>query len=261
MVQLKVFRFHPGMERPRYDTFAIAEPHGLTVLGALFEAQARYDDSLAFRYSCRGAACGTCAMLINRVPRLACRTQVGALVAGDPGPVLSHYPLPGLDEPWNPRTEIIIEPLPHLPVIKDLIVDMTGFFNAYRSVFPVLSPREPVPEKESLMTPAAVRDLEQYTTCILCAACYAACPVNGKNPRYTGPAALAKLWRFRIDPRDRDGAARLAVADREDGWQACEFHTNCRRVCPRGVPPDMAIGHARQELKQMKKDPVPDGTR
>jgi len=254
MVQLKVFRFRQGMERPRYDTFAVADQQGLTVLGALFGAQALHDDSLAFRYSCRGAACGTCAMLINRVPRLACRTQVEALLRGDPGPVLPYYPLPGLTEPWDPRKEVMVEPLPHLPVIRDLIVDMTGFFDAYRSVLPVLQSRDPVPEKEWPMTPATVRELDQYTSCILCAACYAACPVNGKNPRYTGPAALAKLWRFRIDPRERDSARRLGTADHPDGWWACEFHTNCRRVCPRGVPPDKAIGHARQELKTVKKD-------
>ena len=104
------------------------------------------------------------------------------------------------------------------------------------------------------MTPDAVRELGRYTTCILCGACYAACPVNGKNKHYPGPAALAKLFRFHIDPREKEGAARLATADRPDGWWACEFHTNCRKVCPKGVPPDKAIGQARQELNRMKKD-------
>jgi succinate dehydrogenase / fumarate reductase, iron-sulfur subunit len=253
-MKLKVFRFRPGMECPRYDTFPIAKTHGMTVLGALFEAQARHDDSLAFRYSCRGAVCGTCAMLINRIPRLACRTQLEALIAGNPGPALSHYPLPEYAEPWDPKEEVIVEPLPHLPVIKDLIVDMTSFFDDYRAVLPVLRGSEPAPAKEWLMTPAAVRELEQYTTCILCGACYAACPVNGKNPRYLGPAALAKLWRFRIDPRERDADDRLRTADNPNGWWACEFHTNCHRVCPKDVPPEKAIGHARQELKKMKKD-------
>jgi len=253
-MKLKVFRFRPGMDRPRYDTFAIASRHGMTVLGALFEVQALYDDSLSFRYSCRGAVCGTCAMLINRVPRLACRTQLEALLAGNPGPALSQYPLPEYPEPWDPEEEVIVEPLPHLPVIKDLIVDMTTFFDDYRAVLPVLKEKEPVPEKEWRMTPEAVRELELYTPCILCGACYAACPVNGKNPRYLGPAALAKLWRFRIDPRERDAADRLRAADNPEGWWACEFHTNCRRVCPKSVPPDKAIGHARQELNRMKKN-------
>lgn len=259
-MQLKVYRYRPGMEEPRYDSFAIAPSRGMTVLSALFEAQARYDDSLAFRYSCRGAACGTCAMLINRVPRLACRTQISALLDGTPGPALSHYTLPDLIEPYDPRTEVIVEPLPHLPVIRDLVVDMSGFFAAYREIVPVLRGKEPVPEREWPMSPAEVRELEQFTPCILCAACYGACPVNGKNPRYPGPAALAKLWRFRIDPREQDGAARLETADFPDGWWACEFHSNCRRVCPRDIPPDRAIGHARQELNRRNKEKnSPDG--
>jgi succinate dehydrogenase / fumarate reductase iron-sulfur subunit len=252
-MKLKVYRFRPGTEKTRYDTFEITPAQDKTVLTALFEAQAQYDDSLAFRYSCRGAVCGTCAMLINRVPRLACRTRLGPLLAGSPGPSLSHYDLPDLTEPWDPRSEVIVEPLPHLPVIKDLIVDMTTFFDHYRSVLPVFKGGDPDPEKERLMTPEAVRGLEQYTSCILCAACYAACPVNGKNPRYPGPAALAKLYRFRMDPREKQGAERLATADHADGWWACEFHTNCRRVCPKDVPPDKAIGQARQELNAMKK--------
>ena len=253
-MKLKVFRFQPGWEKPRYDTFAIEPVPGMTVLTALFEAQSRYDDSLAFRYSCRGAVCGTCAMLINRIPRLACRTQLGALTAGTLDLSLSHYILPALTEPWDTKEEVLLEPLPNLPVIKDLIVDMGIFFEKYRAIEPVFRPGDPDPEKERLMSPASVRELEQYTTCILCGACFAACPVNGKNPRYTGPAALAKLYRFRIDPREQQGKSRLGRADGPDGWWACEFHTNCRRVCPKEVPPDKAIGHARQELMKMKKD-------
>jgi succinate dehydrogenase/fumarate reductase iron-sulfur protein len=251
-MKLKVFRFHSGMKKPRYDTFAIEPAPGKTVLSALFEAQSHYDDSLAFRYSCRGAVCGTCAMLINRVPRLACRTRLAALVSGDLDLPLSHYDLPDHTEPWDKTEEVLVEPLPNLPLIKDLIVDMDTFFNRYREIRPVFRPGDPDPEKERLMTQESVRELEQYTTCILCAACFAACPVNGKNPRYSGPAALAKLYRFRIDPREQ-GTVRLVSADHPDGWWACEFHANCRRVCPKGVPPDKAIGHARQELTKMKK--------
>ena len=253
-MRLKVFRFRPGMEKPRYDTFAIGPEPEKTVLSALFEAQSRYDDSLAFRYSCRGAVCGTCAMLINRVPRLACRTRVAAILSGTLDLSLSHYDLPHLTEPWDKTREVIVEPLPNLPLIKDLIVDMGTFFTRYQAIGPVFLPGDPDPEKERLMTREAVHELEQYTTCILCAACFAACPVNGKNPRYSGPAALAKLFRFRIDPRERQGSGRLASADNPDGWWACEFHTNCKRVCPKGVPPDKAIGHARQELTKMKKE-------
>ena len=126
------------MAKPRYDTFTLDPEPGTTVLSALFEVQRRFDESLAFRNSCRGAVCGTCAMLINRVPRLACRTQLGALLEGKPGIALHAYTLPDHTEPWDPGAEVIVEPLPNLPVIKDLIVDMGTFFRYYREIDPVL---------------------------------------------------------------------------------------------------------------------------
>lgn len=257
-MKLKVSRYKSGMAKPRYDTYTLDPEPGMTVLSALFEVQKRSDESLAFRNSCRGAVCGTCAMLINRVPRLACRTQLGALLEGRLDSALHAYNLPELTESWDPATEVIVEPLPNLPVIKDLIVDMKTFFRYYRDTDPVFHPKDKDPERERLMTPQGVKELEQYTTCILCAACFGACPVNGKNPRFLGPAALAKLYRFHIDPREQ-GATRLGLADRPDGWWACEFHTNCRKVCPKDVPPDIAIGHARQEITRLKKAGGQDG--
>ncbi|MDD1662986.1 MAG: succinate dehydrogenase/fumarate reductase iron-sulfur subunit [Methanomicrobiales archaeon] len=247
-MELKVFRFRPGMPGPRYDSFEIDPAPGMTVLAGLFRAQEK-DDTLAFRYSCRGAVCGTCAMLINKIPRLACRTQVQDLLEGKAPVQLSPYPALEVTVPWDSRKEVLIEPLPHLPVIRDLIVDMSLFFEYYRLIEPVFSPAGPVPEKERPMSPVAVKELVTYTNCILCGACFGACPVNGRNPRYLGPAALAALYRFRIDPREAGGASRLRRADTPDGWWGCEFHTNCRRVCPKGVPPNIAIGRARQELK------------
>jgi succinate dehydrogenase/fumarate reductase iron-sulfur protein len=247
-MRLKILRYDPETDERRYDTFPIEPVPGMTVLAALFAVQEQYDDSLAFRYSCRGAVCGTCAVLVNKVPRLACRTQVNALLAGEPALELDPDPLFAVTEPFDPREEILVEPLPHLPVIRDLVVDWSPFFEHYRSVEPVFRPKDEAPEKERLMEPAAVHALEAYTNCILCAACFGACPVNGKNPAYPGPAALAKLYRFHIDPREAKDGSRLALADRPDGWWACEFHTNCKKVCPKGVPPNVAIGRARAEL-------------
>jgi succinate dehydrogenase / fumarate reductase, iron-sulfur subunit len=252
-MNLKVFRYHSGMKGPRYDLFRIEPAPGMTVLTALFAAQEQYDESLAFRYSCRGAVCGSCAMLINNVPRLACRTQVQAILEGKLSVSLTPSPDQGVKEPGNPTGEILVEPLPHLPVIRDLVVDMSPFFTAYRSLHPVFSPAGAPPEKEYQMDPAEVKKMEPYTNCILCAACFGACPVNAKNLRYPGPAALAQLYRFHIDPRENPHLSRLDRADNPDGWWACEFHTNCRRVCPRGVPPDRAIGLARRELSGDKK--------
>lgn len=252
-MDLKVFRYDPGSGKSRYDTFTITEWPGMTVLGALFNAQETYDQSLAFRYSCRGAVCGTCAMLINKVPRLACRTQVDLLLRGEKKIDLHDFPAMEEEMSWNERRQVLVEPLPNLPVIKDLVVDMEPFFSFYRRVEPALRKGGESPEREYLMNPGAVKMLEVYTACILCGACFGACPVDGKNPHYFGPAALAKLYRFHIDPREPDDGYRLALADLPEGWWACEFHGNCQRVCPKGVPPIQAIGNARKELMDRRK--------
>jgi succinate dehydrogenase / fumarate reductase iron-sulfur subunit len=235
-----------------YDTFEFEPSSGMTILGALFHIQQNFDDSIAFHYSCRGAVCGTCGMLINKVPRLACRTQVESLLKGDLKIPLSPYKAIEETFEYDPKKEVLIEPLPHLPVIKDLIVDMDKFFNYYKFVEPVFKPSDQNPEKERLMDHEAVKELELYTNCILCAACFGSCPVDGTKPDYLGPAALAKLYRFFIDPREEDKESRLGCADIPNGWWACEFHGNCRRVCPKGVPPLIAIAKAREKLDQIK---------
>jgi succinate dehydrogenase / fumarate reductase, iron-sulfur subunit len=252
-MKLKVFRYHKGMDSPRYDTFELEPNSGMTILEALFQIQEHFDDSIAFRYSCRGAVCGTCAMLINKVPRLACRTQVTSLLKGNLQMDFSPDVTIGKNLPRNSDEEILVEPLPNLPVIKDLMVDMTTFFQNYKFVDPVLRPPDPTPEKERLMEPAELYELELYTNCILCAACFGACPVNGKNPEYLGPAALAKLYQFYIDSRDDESGKRLQKADITNGWWACEFHGDCFKVCPKGVPPIRAIGQARNKLDKGKK--------
>jgi len=242
------------MESPDYDTFEV-DPHpGMTVLSALFQIQEKYDDSLAFRYSCRGAVCGTCAMLINKVPRLACRSQVRDLLKDKvPETVADEdISMAGEDIYWNPEEEVLVEPLPHLPVIRDLVVDMELFFQYYRFVEPTFRPAGPDPEKERLMDPGAVKELGIYTNCILCGACHAACPVVGENPEYLGPAALAKLYRFHIDPREAEGDSRLEKGDIPNGWWACESYGDCYQVCPRNVPPIIAIRQAINQLNKRK---------
>jgi len=242
------------MESPDYDTFEV-DPHpGMTVLSALFQIQEKYDDSLAFRYSCRGAVCGTCAMLINKVPRLACRSQVRDLLKDKvPETVADEdISMAGEDIYWNPEEEVLVEPLPHLPVIRDLVVDMELFFQYYRFVEPTFRPAGPDPEKERLMDPGAVKELGVYTNCILCGACHAACPVVGENPEYLGPAALAKLYRFHIDPREAEGDSRLEKGDIPNGWWACESYGDCYQVCPRNVPPIIAIRQAINQLNKRK---------
>lgn len=253
-MKIKVYRYNEKLDSPHYDTFEFKPQQGMTILGALFQIQKQFDDSLAFHYSCRGAVCGTCAMLINKVPRLACRTQIAPLLKGELKTNLVPYPaIEEVTVPWNPKEEILIEPLPNLQVVKDLIVDMNTFFKYYKFVEPVFKPAPPSPKKERPMEPNALPELELYTNCILCAACFGACPVDGKNSEYLGPAALAKLYRFHIDPREAKDIKRLERANIPNGWWACEFYGNCTRVCPKGVPPTIGIAKARKELENKGK--------
>jgi succinate dehydrogenase / fumarate reductase iron-sulfur subunit len=231
----------------------------MTVLDALFRVRNGLDDSLAFRYACRGAVCGSCALLINKVPRLACRTQVARLLDGTDMVDLKPYPATAAGESWDPGREILVEPLPHLAVLKDLVVDMEKFFEFYRAVEPVLKPAGETPQREYRMDEDAVRELEKYTNCILCGACVGACPMNAESFDYLGPAALAKLYRFHVDTREAGDGSRLILADKPSGWWGCSFHTNCKRVCPKGVPPNLAIGSARRKLAEMGRKPPESG--
>jgi succinate dehydrogenase / fumarate reductase iron-sulfur subunit len=253
---LKVRRFDPGSGRVWYDFFDIRPKPGRTVLSALLFVQDRLDDSLAFRHSCRGAVCGSCAMLINKVPRLACRTQLDALLDGSAKLDLQPYPAVTVGEGWKARSEVLVEPLPHLHVLRDLVVDMGKFFSWYRVVKPRLRSVPAALAREPNMEPGRARELETYANCVLCAACVGACPANGRNPNYLGPAALAKLYRFARDPREPADDSRLLFANHPDGWWGCKFYLNCTKVCPKKVPPSRAIGTARQRLKELGLAPA-----
>jgi succinate dehydrogenase / fumarate reductase iron-sulfur subunit len=250
---LKIRRFDPSTGQVRYDHFDVKHRPGLTVLGALLHIQERIDDSLSFRYSCRGAVCGTCAVMVNRVPRLACRTQLDAVMQGADSIELKPDPALGEQEPFNSRYEIMVEPLPHFHVLRDLVVDFRKFFRFYQATEPTFRAPMGLPDRELRLDPGAVKELETYTNCVLCGACYAACPVCGRNPDFSGPAALAKLYRFAVDPREPQDDQRLIQANQANGWWACEFFANCKLVCPKGVPPNLAIGSARRKLTESGK--------
>ncbi len=207
---------------PGFATFVVpAEPH-MTVLAALQWIQDNLDGTLAFRYSCRGAVCGSCAMVINGEIELACRNHLVDL----------------------PR-EVTLEPLPNLPVLKDLVVDMTGFWDAWATVKPYLIGDEAPPEKENLQSPDDRDRIEQFINCILCASCYASCPVRQSNPRYVGPAALAILDRFADDSRDRRGDAVLESVNDGNGLWGCRMVLRCVDVCPKDVRPADGIAKLR----------------
>ena len=228
----KVRRFDPEKDSEfYYQEYALDVPEGMTVLEALLRIQAEQDGSLAFRYACRGAVCGSCAMVINGRVDLACRTQVLALGA----------------------EVITVEPLANLPVLKDLVVDMDLFFEKNRAVQPWLQPTEPAPERERLVDPVQWAEAEPYTNCILCASCYSVCPAAERDPEYLGPAALAKHYRFLSDVRDVADDERTNLVDDEQGVWGCDMVWNCVEVCPKGVPPTQGIGKTRARIRRAQR--------
>jgi len=248
-MRLRVQRFEPGRDAsPRYQMYELEDRPGQTVLGALFEVQDRHDGSVAFRYSCRGAVCGSCAMLINKVPRLACRTQITDALEGVTPKIKTFGTIDHEVEDWDPENEILIEPLPNFPVIRDLVVDMTRFWDALEEVEPWLVPAEDPPKGlERSMEHEEVLKLERLVGCILCALCSGSCPIVHDEQDFLGPAALAKARRFYEDPRDvrRDGILELLY--NEEGFEGCDLIYNCVKVCPKNVAPGGAI-------RKLKKD-------
>jgi succinate dehydrogenase / fumarate reductase iron-sulfur subunit len=184
------------------------------------------DPSLSFRRSCREGICGSDAMNINGKNGLACVTNMRSL----------------------PNT-VVLKPLPGLPVIRDLFVDMTGFFKQYHSIRPWLINNDPPPEKERLQLPEARDELNGLYECILCACCSSACPSFWWNPdKYVGPAGLLQAYRFLVDSRDQAGAERLD--DLQDPYRLfrCRSILNCTDVCPKGLNPALAIGKIREMM-------------
>ncbi len=212
--------------KPRFATYRISVIPGLTVLAVLLRIRDEIDGTLSYRCSCRSAVCGSCAMVINGKIDLACRTQVAA---------------------FNTDT-IILEPLPNFEVIRDLVVDITPFWNMYEKVRPYLIRNSPVPEREIPQSEAERLRIDQFVNCILCACCYGACPVLAREPDYIGPAAAAKLERFVLDSRDERPADAVEIINNERGVWACDTLFRCIDACPKDVRPTDAIVGLRKAL-------------
>jgi len=223
----KILRFEPHRdEHPHFQFYRHEpKPHD-SVLEALKDIRDQQDPSLAFRYSCREAVCGSCSLVINGRIALACRTQVSDL---------------GSDE-------VVVEPLPNLEIQKDLIVDLKPFWEAYRRIEPFLQAPGETPEKGHRVEEKDLERVFQYITCILCACCYSACPVATRDGRYAGPAALAKLYRFSVDPRDGRPFSALERVDGPDGVWGCDTVFRCNDVCPKDVRPADGIEGLRRKI-------------
>lgn len=220
-MRFRIYRYDPASGAKPYmrDYVLDIEPRGKMVLDALL-ALKEQDDSLAFRRSCREGVCGSDGVNINGINALACVT-----------------PLSGLREP------VEIRPLPRLPVVRDLIVDMSQFFRHYRAVKPYLINLDPEPEIERLQSPAECAELDGLYECILCACCTTACPSFWWNPdRFLGPAALLAAYRFIADSRDQATDERLDYLEDPYRLFRCHGIMNCVEVCPKGLNPAAAIG-------------------
>jgi len=251
MVNLKIRR--QDGERIWYETFQVEEIPGMSVMEALFYVQEQLDGSICFRYSCRGAVCGSCSMLINKVPRLACRTQVAdaknemTIDAVKMGPLAK--PIVRVA-----RDEILIEPLPNLKVLRDLIVDMEHFYELLDIIKPWVSSGKDVPEGGNLISPELEQKIEVYTNCILCAVCHGSCPAAARDETYLGPAVLVKAWRFYLDPREheQEKLARFEAVDNESGVWGCDVVFKCTAVCPKKVTPTQGIISQRKQIPIQK---------
>lgn len=217
-----VYRFNPECDtKPRMQAYELdIEPAGNMLLDALLRIKDEQDGTLTLRRSCREGVCGSDGMNINGSNGLACIT-----------------PLAGLRQP------VEVRPLPGLPVIRDLVVDMTPFNRQYRSVEPWLNSTDPAPEIERLQSPAQRAQLDGLYECIQCGCCSAACPSFWWNPdKFVGPAGLLAAYRFIADSRDQALAARLD--NLQDPYRLFRCHNimNCVAVCPKGLNPTAAIG-------------------
>ena len=221
-ITLRVARYRPETESaPSFEDFNVPYNEDWAILDALNYIKDQLDGSLSYRWSCRMGVCGSCGMMVNGVPVLTCAV------------FLSHY-APG---------PIQIEPLRYFPIIKDLTVDITEFMHKLKSVKPwiVREEEKPIAEGEYRQSPTELDEFKQYSMCINCLLCYAACPVMGLEPSFTGPAAIALAQRYNLDSRDQGSNDRLSILSSDDGMWQCTFVGECSEVCPKDVDPAGAI--------------------
>ncbi len=221
-IELEVLRYHPEHDdEPHFQCYAVPFSDDMSVLQGLQYIKDHLDGSLAFRWSCRMAVCGSCGKMIDGVPHLSCKT------------FLRDYH-PG---------KVRVEPLSHFPIERDLIVDQGDFLAKLEGIKPYIVPhRERRPEEGTyLQTPQELERYRQFSQCINCLLCYAACPQYGLNPRFIGPAILSLLHRYNVDSRDSARAERMEIVNAEEGVWGCTLVGYCSEVCPKQVDPAAAV--------------------
>ena len=240
-IKLKVYRsIKNKKDDHHYDTYDIDVKRWTTVLDALLHAKFYIDNSIAIRYSCRMASCGSCGMKINGIPRLACYTKISEFE----------------------NSTITCEPLSNFPQIRDLVTDFSMFFDHHRSVSPFIKNEniENLPDQKDLFSfiqsPAEVDKYLQFSYCIKCGLCYSACPTAATDVKFPGPQALAQLYRYFSDTRDQSDD-RLDSVDNKHGIWRCHFAGSCSNVCPKGVDPALGIQLLRSYVIGISKHDKP----
>ena len=221
-IEVEVLRYRPEQEtEPVLQTFKVPFTDDMSVLQGLQYIKDHLDGSLSFRWSCRMAICGSCGMMIDGKPRLSCKT------------FLRDY-FPG---------KLRVEALAHFPIERDLVVTVDDFVGKLESIKPYIVPKEPrtLGQGEYLQTPAQLEQFEQFSSCINCMLCYAACPQYGLDPKFIGPGVLALLHRYNADSRDGARDERMQIVNAEEGVWSCTAVGYCSEVCPKHVDPANAV--------------------
>ncbi|MBC8331561.1 MAG: succinate dehydrogenase iron-sulfur subunit [Anaerolineae bacterium] len=231
-VKLTIFRYDPENDKkPHFDKFTVeAEPTD-RVLDLLEYIKDYKDGTLAYRRSCAHGVCGSDAMRINGVNRLACKVLV-----------------------QDVGTTLKVEPILGLPVQRDLIVDMEPFFDHYKSVIPYFVGSEEMPQKEQLQSPEDRERFDDTTKCILCGACTTSCPSFWANGNYVGPAAIVNAHRFIFDSRDQAVVERLKILNDQFGVYRCHTIFNCTDACPREIQVTQAVGEVKKAIATARLD-------
>ncbi len=237
-ITIRVERFNPESDAKAYEqSYQVDVTAEERVLDALIEIKRNQDATLGFRYSCAHGVCGSDAMRINGREGLACKTLFKDVVEKD-GDVVR------------------LQPMRHMKVERDLMVDQTCFFEKYRHVRPYLFAKDDASPAvaERLQSEEERGVIDDATKCILCGACYSACPVLDERPSFIGPAALVQAARFVQDSRDQGLEARIDVLDSQDGVWSCDGHFACTRVCPREIKVTKLINQMKRQIKKYRAD-------
>ncbi len=234
IVKLRIAKYNPSVDSsPGFIEFDVPYERWTTVLEAILEVKRHLDHSIAVRYSCRQATCGSCGMMINGRPRLACFTKISEL---------------GTDT-------VTVEPMNNFPIIRDLAVRFERLFDSHQKIHPYLVRDDTEldhDEPEFRQTPEELEKYIQFANCIKCGLCNSACPTMTTDSLFVGPQALAQAYRYVADSRDQGRDSRLKVIDESHGIWRCHFAGSCSQVCPKGVDPAMGIQMLRGYLLGFK---------